>query len=287
MAINTSYINNVSYTPTMDVNLNKSIMGTKTIIGDNNSLKVNANSTPNMGVKVNIGKCWINGYFIENTASVSLSIAGNTSGYSRIDAVVIEGGSSGGSIKIEQGQASAFPSAPPINSNQIKLAEVTVVNNATAIQTANIKDTRNSVNMVTSLDELVFDINTRVTTLENGRCVKYTNRTQTDDYILMTNLFEFKDTGLKLSNMTFYCNANYLAKTKPNGQSVSIITLPYYFAIGEHYNVQISVENGQINGKYDGQIKFSKPTSSGFTIYLPNKNNDNIDVTLHILAVGK
>ena len=285
MAINISYINNVSYTPTMDVNLNKSIMGTKTIIGDSNSLKVNANTTPNMGVKVNIGKCWINGYYIENTASVSLSIAGNTAGYSRIDAVVIEGGSSGGSIKIIQGQASAFPSAPSINNNQIKLAEVTVVNNATAIQTANIKNTRS--NIITSLDELVFDINTRVTTLENGRCVKYTNRTQTDDYILTTNLFEFKDTGLKLSNMTFYCNANYLAKTKPNGQSVSIITLPYYFAIGEHYNVQISIENGEINGKYDGQIKFSKPTSSGFNIYLPNKNNDSIDLTMHILVVGK
>ena len=141
MALNISYVNNKEYAPEMDVNLNKTIMGEKTIIGTN-SLKVSANTTANMGVKVAIGSCWINGYFINNTASYSLTITGNTIGYSRIDAIVIEGSAIGAFIKVVQGTASNTPTCPSIANNQIKLAEVTVINNATAIQTSNIKDTR-------------------------------------------------------------------------------------------------------------------------------------------------
>lgn len=169
MALNISYVNNKEYAPEMDVNLNKTIMGEKTIIGTN-SLKVSANTTANMGVKVAIGNCWINGYFINNTASYSLTITGNTSGYSRIDAIVIEGSATGAFIKVVQGTASNTPTCPSIANNQIKLAEVTVINNATAIQTSNIKDTRS--NIMTSLDASIHALENKVSNLEENKSTR-------------------------------------------------------------------------------------------------------------------
>ena len=186
MALNISYVNNKEYAPEMDVNLNKTIMGEKTIIGTN-SLNVSANTTANMGVKVAIGSCWINGYFIHNTASYSLTITGNTSGYSRIDAIVIEGSATGAFIKVVQGTASNTPTCPSIANNQIKLAEVTVINNATAIQTSNIKDTRS--NIITSLDASLHALENKVSSLEENKSTKreYTGSGAVKSIIIETN----------------------------------------------------------------------------------------------------
>lgn len=186
MALNISYVNNKEYAPEMDVNLNKTIMGEKTIIGTN-SLKVSANTTANMGVKVAIGSCWINGYFINNTASYSLTITGNTSGYSRIDAIVIEGSATGAFIKVVQGTASNTPTCPSIANNQIKLAEVTVINNATAIQTSNIKDTRS--NIMTSLDASIHALENKVSNLEENKSTRreYTGSGVVKSIIIETN----------------------------------------------------------------------------------------------------
>ena len=186
MALNISYVNNKEYAPEMDVNLNKTIMGEKTIIGTN-SLNVSANTTANMGVKVAIGSCWINGYFINNTASYSLTITGNTSGYSRIDAIVIEGSATGAFIKVVQGTASNTPTCPSIANNQIKLAEVTVINNATAIQTSNIKDTRS--NIMTSLDAAIHALENKVSNLEEKQSTRreYTGSGVVKSIIIETN----------------------------------------------------------------------------------------------------
>lgn len=141
MAINVSYQNGKEYSPDMDVALNKTIVGENIIVG-NTSFLVSQNTTANMGVKVSVGKAWINGYFINSTASVSLSITGNTSGYSRIDAVVVEASANVGAIKVIQGTPTSNPTCPAIGNTQIKIAEITVVNNAISIGEANIKDCR-------------------------------------------------------------------------------------------------------------------------------------------------
>lgn len=286
MALNISYVNNKEYAPEMDVNLNKTIMGEKTIIGTN-SLKVSANTTANMGVKVAIGSCWINGYFINNTASYPLTITGNTSGYSRIDAIVIEGSATGAFIKVVQGTASNTPTCPSIANNQIKLAEVTVINNATAIQTSNIKDTRS--NIINSLDASLHAVEDRVKDLESGKLRILENYTQTNDYILHTKLAEFQDTGYKISSMYFYLNANYIKSTKVSGKNYSVITLPYYFGIGTTYSVNITLSTSQgaaLSGKF-GSVSHSTPTSNGFTIFLENKNNEMHDCTLYVTVYGK
>lgn len=286
MALNISYVNNKEYAPEMDVNLNKTIMGEKTIIGTN-SLNVSANTTANMGVKVAIGNCWINGYFIHNTASYSLTITGNTSGYSRIDAIVIEGSAIGAFIKVVQGTASNTPTCPSIANNQIKLAEVTVINNATAIQTSNIKDTRS--NIINSLDASLHAVEDRVKDLESGKLRILENYTQTNDYILQTKLAEFQDTGYKISSMYFYLNANYIKLTKVSGKNYSLITLPYYFAIGTTYSVNITLSTSQgaaLSGKF-GSVSHSAPTSKGFTIFLENKNDEMHDCTLYVTVYGK
>lgn len=280
-------VDGVKYYTSDVTNLNKTIIGAKTITND--GFKVTAKNTPSMAVNVASGYAIFNGYSFSSTATESITISSNTTSYPRKDVITINFNGASTNIKVYKGESSSSPQEPTIPNTDIKLAVITVGVNVTSIEPSVIKDVRyvTGQHKITSLDSYIYALEDRVETLESGRCLKYYNRTQTDDYILTSNLFEFKDAGLKICSMTFYCNANYLAKTKPSGQSVSIITLPYYFAIGEHYNVQISIENGVINGKYDGQIKFSTPTSSGFNIYLPNKNNDNIDITMHILVTGR
>ena len=154
MAINVSYQNGKEYSPDMDVALNKTIIGENIIVG-NTSFLVSQNTTANMGVKVSAGKAWINGYFINSTASVSLSITGNTSGYSRIDAVVVEASANVGAVKVIQGTPASNPTCPAIGNTQIKIAEITVVNNAISIGEANIKDCRAKI--IESLAKEVLD----------------------------------------------------------------------------------------------------------------------------------
>lgn len=280
-------VNGVTYYTSDLINLNKSIIKAKTIIGD--GFKVSAKSTPSMQITVASGYALYNGYTFNSTTTENITISSNTSSYPRKDVITINFNGASTNFKVYTGTPSNSPQEPSIPSTDIILAIITVGVNATSIENNSIKDARFTLGQhkINSLDEYIYALENRVTTVENGKKVEYTNKTQTDDYILTSNLVEFKDTGFKICSMLLYCNPNYLAKTKPSGQNVSIITVPYYYGIGETYNVQISIQDSNINNKFDGQIKFSKPTSSGFTIYLPNKNNDGLEVTIHILVMGR
>lgn len=143
---------------TADVKLiNSKYANNKIVWGDSN-LKVTAQTTPSMSVKISAGVCSIDGAFLQNTASYTVNIASNTASYPRIDAVVAYISGITYQIKVLQGSANAIPTAPSTSSSYyIKLAEVYVGVGVSAIQESNIKDCRSTNNqiIITSLsDEL-------------------------------------------------------------------------------------------------------------------------------------
>ena len=143
-----------------DVKLvNGKIVGGKIIYGDTN-LKVEAQSSPNMSVKVSAGVCSINGVFLQNDSSYTVTITSNSSSYSRKDAIVAYISGTTFQIKAVTGTPSASPVAPTVSSSSyIKLAEVTVGVGVTSIQSTAVKDCRKDNNQLV-IDSLADEINT-------------------------------------------------------------------------------------------------------------------------------
>lgn len=138
--------------------LNSSIISNKTIFGDSNSLKVQAQSSPNMSVKIASGFCCSDGFYAYNSTSTNLTIASNTSGYPRKDAIVFYLDGSNTTLKVLQGTAASTPICPATSdSNYIKLAEVYVGAGVSSIQASNITDYR--PNIIESVSAEIEKIN--------------------------------------------------------------------------------------------------------------------------------
>ena len=163
-----------------DVKLvNGKIVGGKIIYGDTN-LKVEAQSTPNMSVKVSAGVCSINGVFLQNDSSYTVTITSNSSNFPRKDAIVAYISGTTFQIKAVQGTPSASPVAPTVSSSSyIKLAEVTVGVGVTSIQNSNITDCRNTAgqNITDSLMDEIVTIKTRINNVSDT--IFYTKPTDT------------------------------------------------------------------------------------------------------------
>ena len=133
-------------------------LGGKIVYGEND-LKVTAQTTPAMSIKVASGVCSINGALLQNTASYTVAIDSNTASYPRIDAIVACISGTTREIKVLKGTASSNPAAPSTTSSSyIKLAEVYVGVGVSAIQTVNITDSRNTNNqsIINSLSEEII-----------------------------------------------------------------------------------------------------------------------------------
>lgn len=144
-------------------------------------------------------------------------------------------------------------------------------------------------NIVTSATLPLPDMETRITTLENGVPKVYTHETTTDDYILNSRVIEFQntDTGFKIFSLKLYVSGNYLESTKSGNYSV--IPLSYYYAVGTHCSVNISLSANQYaisSGKFEGSVFFRSPSSTGMTLYIPNKNTESHDLSVYITICG-
>lgn len=274
-------------------NLNKALIKDKTLILST-SLKVTAKSSPNMTVSVSSGSAFNNGMFYQNSATVSLTIDSNTGSLPRKDAICVEFNGANSKLVVIKGTAATSPviSSTATDSNHILLAEVLVGVGATSIQTSNITDKRNYLGQYTleSLDKSIHALEDKVKNLEDGKMVTYYNHEQNDNYILNTNLMEFKETAMKISSMYFYLSPNYIASTKVGGKNYSAITLSYFYSIGNTYSVSVNLSTSQtaiLSGKFSGDVLFTTPTSNGFTIYIPNNTDDAYDCTLFINIAGK
>nr|DAJ82163.1 MAG TPA: Receptor Binding Protein [Caudoviricetes sp.] len=284
--------NHIYYTSDIQ-NLNKALIKDKTLILST-SLKVTAKTSPDMTVSISSGSAFNNGMFYQNSTTVSLTISSNTGSLPRKDAICIEFNGANSKLVVTKGTPTTSPviSSTATDSNHILLAEVLVGVGATSIQTSNITDKRNYPGqyILESLDKSIHMLEDKVKNLEDGKMVTYYNHEQNDNYILNTNLMEFKETGMKISSMYFYLSPNYIASTKVGGRNYSAVTLSYFYSIGTTYSVSVNLSAGQaeiLSGKFSGDVIFTTPTSKGFNIYIPNNTDDAYGCTLFINVVGK
>lgn len=284
--------NHIYYTSDIQ-NLNKTLIKDKTLILST-SLEVTAKASPDMTVLVSSGSAFNNGMFYQNSATVSLTISSNTGSLPRRDAICVEFNDANSKLVVIKGTPATAPVLPSAatDSGHILLADVLVGVGATSIQTSNITDRRNYSGQYTleSLDKSIHMLEDKVKNLEDGKLVTYYNHTQNDNFILNTNLMEFKETTMKISSMYFYLSPNYIASTKVGGKNYSAITLSYFYSIGNTYSVSVNLSTSQtaiLSGKFSGDVLFTTPTSNGFTIYIPNNTDDAYDCTLFINVVGK
>lgn len=284
--------NHVYYTSDIQ-NLNKALIKDKTLILST-SLKVTAKTSPDMTVSVSSGSAFNNGMFYQNSATVNLTIDSNTGSLPRKDAVCVEFNGANSKLVVIKGTVATSPviSSTATDSNHILLAEVLVGVGATSIQTSNITDKRNYPGqyILESLDKSIHTLEDKVKNLEDGKMVTYYNHEQNDNYILNTNLMEFKETGMKISSMYFYLSPNYIASTKVGGKNYSAVTLSYFYSIGTTYSVSVNLSADQaeiLSGKFSGDVIFTTPTSKGFNVYIPNNTDDAYGCTLFVNVVGK
>lgn len=143
-------------------------------LSSSNHFIVEQQSVPNMTVKVATGRAYIkdtsgNGYPVRNDASTNVSISANSSGNSRIDALVLyidksatpnTDASNVAKLLVVEGTPAGSPSAPDSTAIQsavgagnpyTKLAHITVASGATSIATANISDQRTACTFIDKL----------------------------------------------------------------------------------------------------------------------------------------
>lgn len=124
------------------------------------AFKVTATSPESMAVRVAPGRAIVKGdnvarqgsYVLEETTTLTVPIAANSSGQPRIDLVVLrdydaaaDGGaqaSDRGTVEVVQGTPAASPAPPATPPSAIVLARVTVASGAATITSANIVDRR-------------------------------------------------------------------------------------------------------------------------------------------------
>ncbi|NYB73849.1 tail fiber protein [Sedimentibacter hydroxybenzoicus DSM 7310] len=124
-----------------------------------NSLKVIANN--DMTVAVQVGKAWINGYFLVNDDNYILTIENADGTLNRIDRIVARYDVIDREIRLEvkKGTFSSSPVAPDIqrdsDSYELALADVYINAGATSIIHANITDLRNNSDYCGIVDSLI------------------------------------------------------------------------------------------------------------------------------------
>ena len=273
--------------------LNKSLLKNKTLI-TNSALKVSAKSSPDMTVSVSSGDAFNLGMMYQNSTSVSLTIASNSESYPRKDAICVYFNGASTKLVVVQGTASSSPTiaATATDSNHILLAEVLVGVGTKSIQSSNITDKRTSSGqyILESLDTSIHVLEDKVKILEDGKSILYYDFTQTDNFIRKSYLSEYRETGFKIQNISFYLSPTYLSSCKVGGKNLSIVTLPFYYGMGEIYSININLSASQtalISGKFTGGITFTNPVSNGFNVYIPNNNDGVHDCTLYVTIYGK
>jgi hypothetical protein len=151
------------------------------------ALSVLAHSPAGLSVDVQIGNCIKNGYFVKSDSIVNLPITANTSGYNRIDLIVVnvDTTNKATTFQVVQGTASSSPTAPIPASNQLPLAQVYVGNNVSVINQANITDLRTSPDTFTAQKNSFYRqaiINGNFDIWQRGSSKTYNSNTSTPTY---------------------------------------------------------------------------------------------------------
>lgn len=136
-----------------------------------NQLQVMAQSNPSMSIQVLSGQGWINGYWYENTDSMSLSVEVADGVLNRIDSIILQLGFSERDmkLKIKKGIPATNPVAPALVRNsdyyELQLATISIPASSIRITQAQITDTRMNASVCGWVTGVVDQIDT--TTLFN------------------------------------------------------------------------------------------------------------------------
>lgn len=150
MAIYTNFFDNTDYyagdfTRTFKATNTDGLINT-------NDLLVRPKSPNNLSVVVETGECFINGFYVNMDLAHTLNITANTSGYNRKDLICmkLDINQQKSYLMVVQGVPSSSPSVPNVTAGNgehyLKLAEVTVLNNTSAITTSDIYNLANFSN---------------------------------------------------------------------------------------------------------------------------------------------
>jgi hypothetical protein len=103
-----------------------------------------AENPADLAVSVAIGRAVKDGHFIRSDAAEKVPISANTSGYNRIDVVAlqVDDTNKATTLTVVQGTPSSSPTVPILQSNQLPLAQVSVGNNVSVIDSSAITDIR-------------------------------------------------------------------------------------------------------------------------------------------------
>ena len=148
-----------------------SFIGNGVYAEHSNQLQVVAMPTPQMQVSVEKGQGWINGYWYENTESISLAIDVADGVLNRVDSVVLRLGFSERNmwVAVKKGTPAISPSAPTLTRNadyyELQLATIDVPASSIKITQAQITDTRMNQNVCGWVTGVVDQLDT--TTLFN------------------------------------------------------------------------------------------------------------------------
>lgn len=145
MAIKTNFFDGGSgYTAADFINEIKSILADGVFKVKSGSLMVNADAPADLTVNVMPGTAVKNGYFINSDSIIKVQITANTSGYNRIDNIVldVDTDSKVTTFKAIQGIPSSSPVPSVLTDNQLLLAEIIVGNNVSVLNQNVITDKR-------------------------------------------------------------------------------------------------------------------------------------------------
>lgn len=148
-----------------------SFIGNGVYAKHSNQLQVVQQSTPAMSIQVLGGQGWIDGYWYENTDSLSIPIEVADGVLNRIDSIVLRLGFSERDmwLAIKKGTPANVPSPPALTRNadyyELQLAEISVPASSISITQAQITDTRMNANVCGWVTGVIDQIDT--TTLFN------------------------------------------------------------------------------------------------------------------------
>jgi len=114
-----------------------------------------------MGITVQAGAAWINGYSYENTTPFAMTVATADGVNPRIDRVVVRWSAVNRRINLAiiTGAAAASPSAPALTRNndvwELGIADIAVAKGVVSLNTGNITDTRLNASLCGLVNSLV------------------------------------------------------------------------------------------------------------------------------------
>lgn len=142
----------------------KGIIGNGVIPNPSTSLQVLSDS--NLDITVGVGKAWIEGKKLENTAVLNMTLEAADPLLNRIDRVIAVADFTNRlcNIEILKGTSAATPTAPDLTRNdsryELCLAEIYIGKGVTAITQANITDTRANTTICGWATSLISQVDT-------------------------------------------------------------------------------------------------------------------------------